>query len=84
MRGSLYIVCFHNNMQSELMIFIDYLSFNVTFNTVQIISGQVVLKGRGNQYIELVKILYYKLLAIGKKLPLFPHRVRGLNHQPLR
>ena len=33
--------------------------------------------GRGNQYIQLVKALYCKLLAIGKKLPSFADWVRG-------
>ena len=33
--------------------------------------------GRGNQYIQLVKVLYCKLLTIGKKLSTFPHRVQG-------
>ena len=36
--------------------------------------------GRGNQYIQLVKVLYCKLLPIGKQLPAFPHKVWGLNH----
>ena len=35
--------------------------------------------GRGNQYIQLVKVLYCKLLTISKKLPSFQHRVQGLN-----
>ena len=35
--------------------------------------------GRGNQYIQLVKVLYCKLLTISKKLPSFPHWFRGLN-----
>ena len=39
---------------------------------------------RGNQYIQLVKVLYYKLPTIGKQLPTFPHKVRGLNRQPQR
>ena len=30
---------------------------------------------RGNQYIELVKVLYCKLLTIAKKLPSFLNRV---------
>ena len=34
--------------------------------------------GREKQYIQVVKILHYKLLGIGKKLPAFPHRVQGL------
>ena len=35
--------------------------------------------GRGNQYIQLVRALYCKLLTIGKQLSTFPHNVRGLN-----
>ena len=42
------------------------------------------LKGRGNQYIQLVKVLYCKLPTNGKKVPSFTHRVWGLNHQPQR
>ena len=38
--------------------------------------------GRENQYIQLVKVLYCKLLTIGKNLPTFPHRGRGLNSKP--
>ena len=38
--------------------------------------------GRGNQYIQLVKVLYCKLPTIGKQLPTFPHMVWGLNRQP--
>ena len=40
--------------------------------------------GRGNQYIQLVKILYCKLQTIGKQLQSFPHKVWGLNHRPQR
>ena len=36
------------------------------------------LMGRGSQYTQLVKVLYCKLPTIGKELPTFPHRVRGL------
>ena len=32
-------------------------------------------EGRGNQYIQLVKILYCKLLINGKQLPAFPLEV---------
>ena len=35
--------------------------------------------GRGNHYIHLVKVLCFKLLTIGKQLPTFQHKVRGLN-----
>ena len=38
--------------------------------------------GKQYQYIQLVKVLYYKLPTIGKQLPTFPHRVWGLNHRP--
>ena len=40
--------------------------------------------GRGNQYIHLVKVLYFKVPTIGKKLPTFPHRVRVLKWGPQR
>ena len=40
--------------------------------------------GRGNQYIQFIKVLYCKLLTIDKQLPTFPHKVWGLNHQPRR
>ena len=38
--------------------------------------------GRGNQYIQLVKVLYCKLPTISKQPPIFPHKVWGLNHGP--
>ena len=38
--------------------------------------------GRGNQYIQLVKVLYCKLPTIGKQLPSFPHGVQVLNCRP--
>ena len=31
--------------------------------------------GRGNQYIQLVKVLYSKLSTMGKQLSTFPHKV---------
>ena len=40
--------------------------------------------GRGNQFIQLVKVLYCKLLTNGKKLPTFPHMVQGLDRRPQR
>ena len=43
-----------------------------------IITGSFM--GRRNQNLQLVKILYYKLLTIGKQLPTFSHRVLSLNH----
>ena len=35
--------------------------------------------GRGNQCVQLLKVLYCKLPAIGKQLQTFPHGVLGLN-----
>ena len=35
------------------------------------------LMGRGNQYIQLVKVLYFKLPTNGKQLPAFPLEVRA-------
>ena len=40
--------------------------------------------GRGNQYTQLVKVPYCKLLTINKQLPTFPHGVPGLNCRPQR
>ena len=55
------------------------LGFYVTFNTVQVISQQGSFMGRGNQYIQLVKVLNCKLPTISKQLPTFQHKVQGLN-----
>ena len=38
-------------------------------------------KGRGNQYIQLVKVLYCKLLTNGKQIPAFPLEV-GSGSEP--
>ena len=42
-------------------------------------------QGRGNQYIQLVKVLYCKLPTSGKQLPAFPLKaVLGTEPQPQR
>ena len=44
-------------------------------------SGYITIgsfEGRENQYTQLVKVLYCKLLTIDKKLPPFPHKILGL------
>ena len=42
-------------------------------------------KGRGNQYIQLVKVLYCKLPTNGKQLPAFPlEAVPGIEPRPQR
>ena len=38
--------------------------------------------GRGNQYIQLVKVLYCKLPTINKQPPTFPHKDWGLIRRP--
>ena len=50
--------------------------------TGHITAGNFV--GRGNQNIQLFKVLYCKLLTIGKQLPTFPLKVQGLNRLPQR
>ena len=42
-------------------------------------------KGRGNQYIQLAKVVYCKLTTNGKQLPAFPLKaVTGIEPQPQR
>ena len=42
-------------------------------------------KGRGNQYIQFVRVLYCKLLTNGKQLPAFPlEAVPGIKPRPQR
>ena len=42
------------------------------------------LVGKGNKYINLVKVLYCKLPTIGEELPTYSHKVQGLNRRPQR
>ena len=42
-------------------------------------------KGRGNQYIQFVRVLYFKLPTNGKQLPAFPlEAVPGIEPRPQR
>ena len=51
--------------------------------TVDIMTGD--WKGRGNQYIQFVRALYYKLSTNGKQLPAFPlEAVPGTERRPQR
>ena len=43
-----------------------------------------ITTGRGNQYIQLFKVLYCKLPTIGKQLPMLPLKVLAINHSPQR
>ena len=61
-----------------------YLGFYVAFNTTgHITTGS--WKGRGNQYIQFVRVLYCKLPTNGKQLPAFPlEAVPGIEPRPQR
>ena len=77
-----------------------YLRFYVAFNTVQVggtnkyatalgLTPRSIRmgswKGRGNQYIEFVRVLYCKLMTNGKQLPAFPlEAVPGTEPRPQR
>ena len=55
-----------------------YLGFYIAFNTTgHITFGSFV--GRGNQYIQLVKVLHCKLPTISKQLRTSPQKIRDLN-----
>ena len=42
-------------------------------------------KGRGNQYIEFARVVYYKLPTNGKQLPAFPLKaITGIKPRPQR
>ena len=66
-------------------MFIVYLGFYVAFNTV---NGHITTgswKGRGNQYIQFVRVLYCKLPTNGKQLPAFPlEAIPGTEPRPQR
>ena len=58
-----------------------YLGF--THYTGHITAGS--LKGRGNQYIQFIRVLYCKLPTNGKQLPAFPlEAIPGTKPQPQR
>ena len=67
----LIVICMcHFEMKNSLSFF--YLGFLRRFQhcTGHITTGS--WKGRGNQYIQLVRVLYCKLPTNGKQLPAFP------------
>ena len=71
---------------SDVSVFLFYL-FGV-LRRFQYCTGPITTsswKGRGNQYIQLVKVLYCKLLTNGKLLPAFPlQAVPGTEPRPQR
>ena len=68
--------------KSSSLIYLSGVSRRFQHYTGHITMGSFV--GRRNQYIQLVMILYSKLLTIGEQVSTFPHNVRGLNCRPKR
>ena len=66
----------------NLFIYLVAVSHWFQHCTAHIMTGAFV--GRGNQYIQLVKVLYCTLPTIGKQLPTWPHKVQGVNRRPPR
>ena len=71
------------HLNQALQVFI-YLGFNIAFNTCTGHTMMGSFVGRGNQYIQSVKVLYCKRPTIGKQLPTFRHKIWGLNRRPQR
>ena len=61
-----YILFFFLNLNCELTME----TVDLSHCTSQIMTGS--FGGRGNQYIQLVKVLHCKLPTIGKQLSVFP------------
>ena len=70
----------------DLFIYFIYL-FGV-LRRFQHCTGHITMgswKGRGNQYIQFVRVLYCKLPTNGKQLPAFPHKaLTGIEPRPQR
>ena len=70
---------------------LDYLNFNYFFGVLyrfQHCTGHITAvgwKGKGNQYIQFIRVLYCKLPTNSKQLPAFPlEAVPGTEPQPQR
>ena len=60
---------------SRLLCFLYYFIYLGILHCFQHCTGHIMTgswKGRGNQYIQFVRVLYCKLPTNGKKLPAFP------------
>ena len=78
--GEIFVVCKYTQEEPKQMKHLfNCLGFYCTGYTTM---GSFV--GRGNQFKHLVKVLYCKLPTIGKQLPTFSHKIRGLNRRPQR
>ena len=68
--------------------FLDLIYLFGVLRCLQHCTGHITtgtLKGRGNQYIQFVRVVYYKLLTNGKQLPAFPLKaVTGIEPRPQR
>ena len=78
-------ICTYTGLGTVISIIFLFIYLFRVFRRFQHCAGHITMgswKGRGNQYIQLVKVLYCKLPTIGRKLPSFPHR--DLNLRPQR
>ena len=85
-----FIYCFktkldngkNSKMTYNILISLFGVLHHFQHSTGYIMTGSFM--GRGNQYIQLVKVLYCKLTTIGQQLPDFPYNARGLNQRHQR
>ena len=80
-----FIVIGEDQIRSSLNLFVYLFGVLCRFQhcTGQITTGS--WKGRGNQYIQFVRVLYCKLPTNGKQLPAFPlQAMTGIEPQPQR
>ena len=69
---------------SHLQLIVYFIHLFTVLRRFQHCTGHITTgswEGRGNQYIQLVKVLYCKLPTNGKQLPAFPLEV-GLGMEP--
>ena len=72
-----------NNNGKSLFIYLFEVLCRFQHCTGHITTG--TWKDRGNQYIQLVRVLYCKLPTNGKQLPAFPHKaLTGIEPRPQR
>ena len=84
---SLILVNITQHIWYQIFTYFVALTCSVVKLLYFVLPGQLILGhittgsfvGRANQYIQLVKVLYCKWLAIRKQLPTFPNKVWGLN-----
>ena len=86
-RSQQAIATSNRNLSSELGYYVFIYLFGV-LRRFQHCTGHITTgswKGRGNQYIQFVRVLYCKLPTNGKQLPAFPlEAVTGIEPRPQR